>query len=255
MAVLSSYGLGYTCATFRDIYHLLEFMEMGRGHAWSALKEAKRQNVIYRLPHTRGLLRLFVNPCVRSWTLKVRIDDEPWGRKFEEWAVHYQAIQPELIMPAMPPRDETLLEALSQSHLMNAASPVPSGNHQSPQGTEPGPHWGPARGPHTIVGTNRSFNRSTMNGQNAVWKERLRHVQEFFRLSGQAYLDDEMARAIPMWTILAQKEGDVLERALADLEDKERTGSPSLDRARRLIVLVRGWLSTERWHGLFPGAL
>jgi hypothetical protein len=93
-----------------------------------------------------------------------------------------------------------------------------------------------------------------MNGQNASWKYGLQRLQEFFRLSGEAYLEDEMARLGGMWTILAKKEGGLLVRAVADLEDKERTGSRSEDRARRLTKLVREWIEPARWSELFPGA-
>jgi hypothetical protein len=57
-----------------------------------------------------------------------------------------------------------------------------------------------------------------------------------------------------MWTILAQRKADLLERAVADLEDKERTGFPSEDRARRLTRLVKDWIEPDRWAQLFPGA-
>ena len=105
----------------------------------------------------------------------------------------------------------------------------------------------------TNVGTKRSFNRSTLNGQKAPWKYRLERVQEFLRLSGEDYLEDEMARLGGMWTILAKQEGELLERAVADLEDKERTGSRSEDRAKRLTRLVREWIEPARWSALFPG--
>lgn len=93
-----------------------------------------------------------------------------------------------------------------------------------------------------------------MNGQEAAWNHCLERVKEFFRRSGKAYLKDEMARVGGMWTILAKKEGDLLVRAVADLEDKERTGSPSQDRARRLTKLAREWIQPARWSELFPGA-
>ena len=82
----------------------------------------------------------------------------------------------------------------------------------------------------------------------------MQRLEEFLRQSGEDYHKDEMARSGGMWTILAKQEADVLERAIGDIEDKERTGSPSEDRARRLTSLVRQWIEPARWAELFPGA-
>jgi hypothetical protein len=143
LGVIGSYGFGRVYAEFRDIYHLLEYVpDVGRGHAYVALKDMAVRRIMWRLVHSERALRLYVNPRVESWVLDKRIQDEAWRKKLQAWAALYGTVQHELQFPDMPLPDQTIMQALAEVNLTVAINQVPLGNlvpasptdNQVPQG-------------------------------------------------------------------------------------------------------------------------
>ena len=261
--VIGHLGFGAPAAKFKSVSELARMCRISRNTAARGIDELIRLNVFFEVGKTRRPLLLCVNVNVEAWLVTKIIGDEAWLTMLAEWRIFCCSTQLELPLPDFGLADPTLQQLLALVNLDNAVQKTrptveqekrPTVERQPHCGASETLHSGALQELHINVGTKRSFNRSTMNGKNARWKEYLQRVREFLGKSGDAYLEDEMARLIPMWTILAQKEGELLERAVADLEDKERTGFPSDDRAKRLTSLVKGWIGNDRWSELFPGA-
>jgi hypothetical protein len=120
LIITASYGLGYNCALFYNVKHLLEYLPIGSQNFWHHLSELKKAGVTYRLPDRGRLLRLCVNPQVDQWLTPKMIKDEEWKKKVKLWMKLYEA-DPQLEFPQMPVRSQTLTEALSQWNLESYA--------------------------------------------------------------------------------------------------------------------------------------
>jgi hypothetical protein len=267
LAVVGSYGFGRVYAEFRDIYHLLEYVpEVGRGHAFVALKDMAVRRIMWRLWHPHGALRLYVNPRVQSWTLDTRIRDEEWKRKLEEWASLYRTFQPELNIPEMPLPDQTILEAVAEVNLATAIKQVPQGNQvatawlsdqvppgnlQSPRGSKSGPPGEPTVQLHTNVGVREpSLIRLTCD---ALEAERVLRLALDF-MAEDPRVDMESEKTLPVWKQLAKSSQwpRPLEQAVSDCRTA-RTATTK-NNAARLMDVIKDKIGVAQWFELFPNS-